>query len=547
MRRLLIIAILAICFSQPLFARVEWTAVATDAIIGSPVSASDRAIFATYDGRVYAYSLKNGAIIWTFDAGNLITQGAMLVSPDKASVATIDGNVFIISTANGNVLSEVQLNQKPLAFFAADNRVYVGYDGGVSAISSAGRMLWNYSLNASTGQIGGGNDRVYFTSDRKLYSLAGASGAARWISDAEDTFIARPFESGGKVYMGATDGRVYEFDATSGSLDWTFKTGAWVMSAPIMAGNAMFFGSNDGYAYSITKYGQLRFKAPISGEIWAPPVAYEQNNRTIVVFLTSDGKLYGIDGQTGSEDWVFQSYGRPEEAALVGESILFGTNKGKVYSISTSEICGFTWPADMQTVGDWPVDVEGKANADGEITQVEVRAGDGQWVAAKGTSDWYATLDLSQADLGPVSVECRVKTPAGTADEVEYSTLTLIKSKSAQPMMMYVSAPGEAEPTENVTVSVQDGRGIDLRNLNVTVDARSQAVDSPFAVMLGRSGAVPILIQKPGFGDTTLVVVGKGSGTMGIALAIAAVVLVLVAAYLLFGRKFFAKKEKAKK
>ena len=43
MRRLLIIALLAICLSQPLFARVEWTAAATGAIIGKPAVAADRA------------------------------------------------------------------------------------------------------------------------------------------------------------------------------------------------------------------------------------------------------------------------------------------------------------------------------------------------------------------------------------------------------------------------------------------------------------------------------------------------------------------------
>ncbi|MFA6489892.1 MAG: PQQ-binding-like beta-propeller repeat protein [Candidatus Micrarchaeia archaeon] len=540
MRKILIIALLAICFSQPLFARVEWTTAATDVIIGKPAVTSDRAIFASYDGRVYAYSLKTGSIIWTFDAGQLITQGAVLVSPDKASVVTIDGTVYIISAAEGKVLSEIELKQKPLAFSSADNRIYVGYYGGITAISSAGRIVWDYSLNTSIGQIGSGNGRVYFTADRKIYSLSGSSGAERWVEDAEDTFLARPFETGGKVYVGATDGKVYEFDGGSGAPEWAFRTGAWVMSTPLLVGNALFFGANDGYVYSVTKYGQLRFRAPIGGEVWTQPIAYEQNGRTIVVFATTDNKLYGIDSQTGREEWVFQTYGRPEEAALVGKSLVFGTNKGKVYSISTSEMCGFTWPNEMQTVGDWPVEVEGKANVEGEISQVEVRIGNGPWVAAKGKADWFATIDPTDSEPGSISVQCRVRSTEGVADTTEYSTLSLIKSKSAQPLKMYVSAPGETAPMENITVSAQDARGIDLRNVNVTVEGNHKTLDSPFAVVLGRSGPVTISIQKPGFETANLVVVGKG-GEMDLLLTILGMIIVAaVAVYFLFGRRFLA-------
>lgn len=547
MRRILIIALLAICFSQPLFARVEWTTAATDVIIGKPAVTSDRAIFASYDGRVYAYSLKTGSIIWTFDAGQLITQGAVLVSPDKASVVTINGTIYILSAAEGKVLSEVALDKKPLAFSSSDNRIYVGYDGGVSAISSAGRTVWNYQMDSNAGQIGSGEGRLYFTAGKTLYALAGTSGAVRWASDAEDTFLSHPSETGGKVYVGATDGKVYEFDAASGEQGWAFRTGAWVMSTPLLVGNALFFGANDGYAYSVTKYGLLRFRAPIGGEVWTQPVAYEQNGRTIVVFATTDNKLYGIDSQTGREEWVFQTYGRPEEAALVGKSLVFGTNKGKVYSISTAEMCGFTWPNEMQTVGDWPVEIEGKANVDGSIDHVEVRAGSGPWVAASGKADWFATIDPSGSEPGPISVQCRVKSSAGIVDTTEYSTLTLIKTTNAQPMKMYVSAPGETAPMENITVSAQDARGVDLRNVNVTVEGNHRTLDSPFAVVLGRSGPVAITIQKPGFETATLVVVGKG-GETGLILTIAGMVAVAAAViYLLFGRKFLANRGARKK
>lgn len=547
MRRLLILAIIAISFSPLLFARVEWSSAATDSIIGKPVIFTDKAIFASYDGRVYAYSLKNGAITWTLDTGKFIAQGAVLVGKDKVGVAGMDGTVFIISAAEGKALYEVPTGKKPTALSSADNRIYAGYDGGVVGISAAGRVIWTFAANASVGQIGSGNGRLYFTASQRLFSLAGTSGAARWQANAEDSFLSRPFETDGKVYFGSTDGRVYGFDAASGNLDWTFKTGGWVMSTPLLVGNALFFGSNDGYAYSTTKYGQLRFRVPISGEVWAQPVSYDQNGRTVVVFPTTDNKLYGIDSQTGKKEWVFQSYGRPEEIALAEKNLVFGTNKGKAYFISTSEICGFTWPADMQVTGEWPLELEGKASAEGDVSRVEVRIADGQWVAANGKDDWYATLDLSGSELGAVSVQCRAIGQNGLEPETEYSALTVIKSKSAVPAKMYVAAPGEADPAQNITVSVQDIRGADLRNLSLTVDGKQLAMDSPFAVVLGRSGPVSITIKKPGFEAVNLVVIGKGGSGDTLTLIILGAAMAGVVAYLLVGRKMLGKKGDGKK
>ncbi len=546
--KLLPILILAIiCLSQAASARVEWSAAATDSIIGAPAIFTDRAVFASYDGRVYAYSLKTGAIVWTLDTGKFLSQGAKLVGKDKIGVVAIDGTVFIIGAADGKSLYEVPTGKKPLAFSSSDNRIYVGYDGGVIGVSAAGKVIWNYATNASVGQIGSGNGRLYFTSNQKLYSLAGTSGAARWHSNAEDSFLGRPFETDGKAYFGSTDGRVYGFDAANGNRDWAFKTGGWVMSTPLLVGNALFFGSNDGYAYSITKYGQMRFRIPISGEVWTQPVSYDQNGRAIVVFPTTDNKLYGIDSQTGKKEWIFQTYGRPEEVALVEKRLVFGTAKGRVYSLSTSEVCGFTWPLDMQVAGDWPLELEGKASAEGGVDGVDVRIADGQWMPANGKDEWYASLDISGAEAGAVSIQCRAIGQNGVPQETEYSSLTVIKSKNALPAKMYVSAPGEADPAENMTVSVQDIRGEDLRNVSLTVDGKHLNLDSPFAVVLGRSGPVSISIQKPGFDPVNLVVVGTGSGGDALALALIGLAMAAVIAYLLVGKKMLAKKGTEKK
>jgi len=512
MRRLLVFALLALALAQPLFARVEWTAAATGAIIGKPAITSDSAIFASYDGRIYSFSLKNGAILWTFDTQNRMANGVEMIAPDKVAAIAIDGTAYVLGSANGKALAETRLGRKPVGFSASDNRMYVGYEGGVSAISQTGAVLWNYSLDGTPGQIESGKGRVYFTSGQKLHSLASASGTAVWIRDAGDSFVSRPYENNGKVYIGTTDGRVYGFDAASGMADWNYNTGAWVMSTPVLVGNALFFGSNDGYAYSVTRYGKFRFKTPVSGEVWSQPVSYEQNSRNIVVFPTTEGRIYGIDGQTGREEWVTTTYGKPSEVALSGTNLVFGTDRGKVYSISVNEMCGFTWPNELTIVGAWPVEVEGKASAEGGVDHVELRVAGGPWMAAEGKEDWHAVLNLDSVEPGTAEIQCRARAPQSASDAKEYSTLTLIKSDNALPMKMYVSAPADANPLESITLSAQDVRGIDLRNVTIKIENSVQSGDSPFSVVLGKSGPAKITIEKPGFETATVVVIGKSTG-----------------------------------
>lgn len=531
MRRAILLFFL-LASAQLAFPKVEWSGVATDAIIGPPAILAQQAIFATYEGRLYSYSILTGKIAWAADIGSTNAHGIRLLLPDKIAAVTAEGDVLIIGAEKGNIISKVALGKRPRSIYAADGRIYVGYENGVSAISSAGKILWSYNLPSSPGNIGGGSGgRIYFTAGSMLYSINGASGALRWNATAGDSFLSRPEEVGGKVYLGSTDGSLYKFDAETGKLEWKFKTGGWVMSTPLVDEEGVFFGSNDGNFYSLSKEGKLRFAVPIKGEAWSKPISYEQNGRKILVIATAAEKLYGIDSLTGRVVWVFSTSGKPEEASLAGKSILFGTSKGKAYSFSTSQICGFTWPEDFKVVGDWQVDFEGKAAADGGVERVDVRANGGQWIAAEGKEDWRATVDLSSFEPGTITVECRTIGKSGM-ETGEFASVSLIKSKNAKPMEMHVSAPSQAGPDENITISAKDERGADLAKISVFIGQDKKIVDSPFAVVLGKTGPVEIRIEKSGYEPSSVVVVGRGGGfdLMAAIAAIAILAIVVIAA-----------------
>lgn len=528
-------------FSSIPFALVEWSSSATDAVNGRPVLVSGRAIFTSYDGQVYAFVLGTGALSWAYDTKGKITLQPELADAATVAVATSEGKIILLTSNDGRLVRDIDLRKAaPQAFTAGDGRLFVGFPDSVVAYDLKGKALWNSSFLAGTGQFGYGNGSLYFTSAKKLYSLSASNGAIRWAADADDSFLARPYESAGTVYVGTVDGKLHAFHSSGGAEKWSKKTGGWVMCTPAVTDKAVYFSSNDGYFYALDIYGQEIFRAQLPGGTWTQPQIYEGKEGRQVVFGASDGSVRALDAKTGKEAWSFTTYGKPAELASSGKSFIFGTSKGKIYSLSPLSMCGFGWPFAMDAVGSWPVEIEGRASAENGIDSVEVRAGKGAWAGARGKESWYAPIDFSGTPAGPVSVECRVRDSDGKADSVEFSSLMLIKSEAAPLQQMYLSAPSEVGANEGFTLSAKDGRGMELRNVKIIVGQTEQAGDSPFSVSLGRSGPVQISVEKPGFSPEVAIVTGRGGIDFATIVVVLAVVSIL--GYFLVGKRLLGRK-----
>jgi outer membrane protein assembly factor BamB len=521
------------------FATVEWSVSTAEAISGKPVLDGNKAIFGSYEGQVYGVNVTSGQISWTYDA-----QGAalepQLAAPGTLAVVTESGKLEIISTGEGKVLAEADLGRSPIAMIAGGGRVFVAFSDNLSAYNLSGAQAWDLPMQGPIGQIGLDQDTIYFTAAGKLYAVSAQSGVIEWSSDAGDSFLTRPVRSGSSVYIGTTDGILYAFDVGSGRLKWSFRTEGWVMGTPLVTDDTVYFGSNDGNLYAVSLSGQERFAFSIGEGIWTQPEIYDSVGRMIVVFGGNDGNIYGIDSETGAEKWSFSASGKPGSTVMSGTEFLFGTSSGEIYALSPSPICSFVWPNQLDSVGSWPVEVEGRASAEPGISSVEVRVNNGSWAAANGKSDWYATVDFSNVPAGAATVECRSFDNAGNVESGEYSFVLLVKSDSTPLSKMYVSAPVEVGANEEFNISAKDARGHELRNLELVVGGKNMTGDSPFEIALGRSGIVPVMLQKPGFETASFTINGKGSNDW--LLPALALVLVLAAGYFFVGRKLLKKK-----
>lgn len=535
-------AVACLLVFSPCFALVEWSASATEGINGGAVLSSGKAIFSSLDGRIYAFGSDTGSLSWTYDTGEKITLPAMLLDANTVAAVTSGGRLVYASMLEGRGSGDFALNKIPTSFAAGAGRAFVGFNDSVVAVDAAGRTVWSYSLPAPAGPMRLSEGRLYFVSGGKLYAILATTGLARWIADTGESFLSTPVEAGGIVYAGSTDGRLYAVGSGGGNLLWSYKTDGWVMGSPAADEEGVYFGSNDGHFYAVDKYGHLLFMAPAEGGAWARPEFYSGPKGREIVFATSEGKVVSLDAKSGEGRWQFSSYGKASDlVSYAGKTLIFGTSKGKVYSLSPAVICSFDWPTQASVVGDWPVEVEGKASASAGIESVEIRLNGGRWAAANGTTDWHASVDFSGVEVGAATVECRVRDSDGRMDTQDYSYLVLLKSESAPLNKMYATAPKSAGMDERFSVEATDSRGHDLRNVTISVGGATSFGDSPFSVVLGRGGLVTISLDKPGFEPQSLVVTGRG-GTDWLPI-IALLLLAAAAGWFLFGKKLLAKKK----
>jgi outer membrane protein assembly factor BamB len=520
-------------------ASVEWSYSAQSAISGKPIIFSDNVVFSAFDGKVYSFSASSGAISWAYEDERNFAVPAAKVSSDAFAVANNAGRLVFLSSV-GKENAFVELGFAPLYLAGDAGAAYLSFKNGVRAYSSSGSSLWNFSLESPAGPVSVQGGKVYFTSGRMLYSLSAKTGAQNWAVPAEDSFQSAAIEKSGSVYFGAVDGRLYSFDASNGRRRWFYQTEGYVQSTPLRLGDSIYFGSNDGSIYSVSDSGKLRFSKKTGEGVWSEPVPYSGGGRQVVVFGSNDGNVYGLDASTGEQVWSFSAGGRVGSIAEKSGSLFFGTSRGRFYSLSPSPICSFHWPKNGDVVGDWPVTVEGTAYADSSVRQVEVRLEGGSWQVAEGKEQWSLDVDFTSQAYGASDVECRVTDSYGNRQDGDYSSIILVKAQNVPLQQMAIISPSEAAQNGTISISAKDSRGEDLKNLDFTIDGAKKTADSPYSFSLGRSGAVPVLIEKHGFEPVSyaIYVAGEGNSLFPV-LALAVLAALAFFAY----RKFFAKKK----
>ena len=76
-----------------------------------------------------------------------------------------------------------------------------------------------------------------------------ATGAAAWTFATRGRVDSSPVVTGGRVYVGSSDGHLYVLDLASGRKLWEFDAGAGITTSPAVAAGRLVIGSRDGRVY----------------------------------------------------------------------------------------------------------------------------------------------------------------------------------------------------------------------------------------------------------------------------------------------------------
>jgi outer membrane protein assembly factor BamB len=194
----------------------------------APVIARNMVICGFDNGRVSAFDLSDGGVIWD-----------VLMNPPS-------GRTAIERLVDINSMVQV-----------AGSDVYaVGYQGSIGAIAlESGQLLWSREMSSGSGLTL--DFRNIYLSDQRseLVALSQGSGRELWRrADLRNRDLTAPAILGGSVVVGDNEGYLHWFDISTGDLQARVRAGSDRITSQPLVVNDILYAMNDGgtlYAFKV--------------------------------------------------------------------------------------------------------------------------------------------------------------------------------------------------------------------------------------------------------------------------------------------------------
>jgi len=114
----------------------------------------------------------------------------------------------------------------------------------------------------------------------------------------------QPVISGDIIYAASAEGELVAINRHSGKTQWKIELETELSGGVGVYEDSLFVGSSDGSVVKLSaRDGSMSWSTRLTGEVLAPP----QANGKVVVAQTYDGKMQGLNFDTGEKIWVFDS------------------------------------------------------------------------------------------------------------------------------------------------------------------------------------------------------------------------------------------------
>jgi eukaryotic-like serine/threonine-protein kinase len=317
--------------TAPSLNAVKWRFQTRGRIISSPAVLNGIVYFGSGDGNVYAVEASTGSLVWKF-----ATKGPVDSSP------AVYGGALFISSLDGNVYSLDAGSGRERWHFKTEGERRFTAPGIHGIIPRTELMPDPYDVFLSSPALWNGT--VYIGSgDHHVYALDAETGVLRWTFTTGNVVHASPAVAGNIVYIGSWDRFMYALDAKTGEVRWKFLTGddrtmynqVGISSSAAVANGIVYFGCRDSFLYAVdAATGQLRWKHDEHGSwvVGAPAIA----DRSVLFTTSDERKFFALDADTGREQFS-AGYGAFafSSPSVAGHVAYFGTFDGRLYGIDT--------------------------------------------------------------------------------------------------------------------------------------------------------------------------------------------------------------------
>ena len=198
---------------------------------------------------------------------------------------------------------------------------------------------------------------------------------------------------GGTLYIGTSEGEVRAISLDDGSTQWRFPLHGEeryraVYGTPVLDGDTLYVGGYDKVLYAIGLDGRDKWVEPLADAI----VGGLAVSGGLVVVGTSDGIVYALDAEDGSQQWRFQTGGKVWSTPAVADGVAyFGSLDHSVYAVALHDGSQQWKFAASGAVAASPVVYGGRVYVgafDGDFYALDARTGVEEW-RFEGASNWY--------------------------------------------------------------------------------------------------------------------------------------------------------------
>jgi outer membrane protein assembly factor BamB/orotate phosphoribosyltransferase len=275
-------------------------------------------------GKMQAFSVETGAVLWDYQATGVALRKGIWSSPahheGRLYFGAYNGVVYCLDAKSGAEIwtqsfgewvgaSPVIVPRHGLLFIGLEyERPWA--KGSVAALSmETGAKVWERLTkryqHGSPAYWAGGDLVIWGTADHEMAAIEAKSGKVRWVFATRRSVKYAPAidEERRITAFASFDKSIYVIDVESGRELGRFETGEICYTTPLILKNRLFCGSGDRHLYVIDlDRMEVVKKIETRARVYSSPVAIGDR----VLFGTTGGKLFEIDADTLATKGVLQ-------------------------------------------------------------------------------------------------------------------------------------------------------------------------------------------------------------------------------------------------